>query len=580
MRRLLATALALAVPLLGGVAGAQSSSYERVVDVTFPVAGSVRYSNDYHQARGGGSRVHQATDLLGAKLQALHATVDGEICYINGVDEPMPSWGYSLTLCGDDGLEYHYIHINNDNPGTDDGAGGVQWAYADEAREGRRVARGQFLAYMGDSGNGEDTTPHLHFEMYDDELEDPALANPPYKQGRLNPFPSLESARQRGDLPGSSDRSPTPTPSSPPSQQPSPAPSNSPAPPPPPSPQPAAPPSPEPAPASPEPSPEPPPASSVRRLAGPDRIATAAALAGERDAARVVIIVPSSTPAEALVAAPLAGLLDAPVLLTGPAGLDPVVASQIERLGARSAYVVGRTDQLSRQVEADLAEAGITAQARLEEPDVFALSAAVAREMAGYGTGRQSQAFDQVLLALGSAADSSRAWPDALSASALAAQLQVPILLTRPDELPAAVGEVLAELEPKQVTVIGGTVAISDDIAAAAADRARADEVLRLAGENRYGTSASVADVGRAAGLDAPVIWVATGLNFPDALAAGPAAAAANAPLLLVHGQTVGGSPESDGWLSGHKPERVVVVGGQAAVSDPVSTALARAVAP
>lgn len=576
MRRVLAIGLIVAVPLAGGLAGAQtSSSYERVVDITFPVAGSVRYSNDYHQPRGGGSRVHQATDLLGAKLQAVHATVDGEICYISGVDEPMPSWGYSLTLCGDDGLEYRYIHINNDNPGTDDGAGGVQWAYAPEAREGRRVERGQFLAYLGDSGNAEDTTPHIHFEMFDPQLQDPAIATPPYKQGRLNPFQSLESARQRGDFPGSSDRAPSPPPAPPsPSPSPSSAPSPSPAPPPPP------PPSPEPSAPPPGPSPEPRPPSNVRRLAGPDRVSTAATLAGERAAARVVIIVPSATAAEALVSAPLAGLLDAPVLLTGAGGLDPVVADQIERLGARSAYVVGRTDQLSRQVEADLAESGITAQARLDEPDVFSLSATVAREMASYGTGTQGQAFDQVLVALGAAADPSRAWPDALSASALAAKLQVPILLARPDELPDAVGDVLAELGPQRVTVIGGTVAISDGVAAAATDRAHARELRRLAGANRYGTSATVADAGRAAGLDAPVVWVATGLNFPDALAAGPAAAAANSPLLLVDGQTVGGSPESDGWLSGHRPERVVVVGGQAAVSDPVSSALARAVSP
>jgi len=577
---MLAIGLIVAVPLVGSLAGAQSSSYERVVDMTFPVAGSVRYSNDYHQDRSGGARVHQATDLLGTKLQALHATVDGEICYVNGVDEPMPSWGYALTLCGDDGLEYRYIHINNDSPGTDDGAGGVQWAYAPEAREGRRVSRGQFLAYLGDSGNAEATTPHLHFEMYDPDLEDPALANPPYKQGRLNPFPSLESARQRGDFPESSDQRPAPSP--PPSNPPSPAPPRppSPAPSPAPSPGPSSAPSPAPAPSSPERSPEPPPPSNVRRLAGPDRIATAAALAGELDAARVVIVVPSATPAEALVAAPLAGLLDAPVLLTGADSLDPVVAAEIERLGAGSAYVVGRTDQLSHQVEADLADAGVTAQARLAEPDVFALSATVAREMASYGTGREGQAFDHVLLALGSAAEPSRAWPDALSASALAARLQVPILLTRPDELPAAVADVLMELGPPRLTIVGGTVAISDGVAAAAGDQAQAQDVRRLAGANRYGTSAAVADAGRGAGLDAPLVWVATGLNFPDALAAGPAASAAGAPLLLVDGQTVGGSPESDGWLSGRKPERVVVVGGLAAVSDPVSRHLSQAVSP
>ncbi len=525
-RTLLALVAVVLVPLVGGVASAQTSpgSYERVVDITFPVAGDVRYSNDYHADRGGGTRIHQATDIMGRKLQPLHAAVDGEICYINGVDEPMPSWGYSITLCGDDGLDYRYIHINNDSPGTDDGLGGPEWAYAPGIRKGVRVSRGQWVAYMGDSGNAEGTPPHLHFEIFDRDMVDPELAREKYKQGRLNPFASLQEARRRGDLPAGADV-----------------------------------------------------ARGVRRLAGVNRVETAVALSRERGRATTVIIAPAETHAEALVAAPLAGMLDAPVLLTPRLGLDYTVAAEVNRLGARNAYIIGRTDQVAAQVEADLADAGVTALARLEAPDALQLSAVVAREMATYPV--MADGFDRVFLALGTSADPSRAWPDALSVSALAAELRAPILLTGQDGLPAAVADVLAEFGPETVSVVGGTVAISDEIAGVA-EQASGGEVERLAGPDRYGTSVAIAEEARRVGMDGTIAWLATGLNFPDALAAGPAAARTGAPLLLVHGMSPGGSPDSEAWLTDEAStlDGAVVVGGIEAVTEAVREEIARTV--
>jgi putative cell wall-binding protein len=544
---LLAVLVLALVPLLGGLAAAQTPSppgtYQRVVDITLPVSGDVRYGDDYHASRGGGTRVHQATDLFGEKLQGLHAAVDGEICFITGFGEPMPTWGYSVSLCGDDGLVYRYIHMNNDTPGTDDGLGGPEWAYAPGIREGIEVERGQWLGYLGDSGNAEGTPPHLHFEIRDPELVDPELAQDRYEQGRINPYPSLESARRRGDLP------------TPPGQPDPPDP-----------------------PQRPDPPEQPDLSEGIRRLAGLDRIGTAIALSQERVAARTVIVVPYATHAEALVAAPLAGLLGAPVLLSSPDRLDDEVADEIRRLGAVNAYVIGRSDQLSAEVERDLTAAGIVGQARLAARSPLALSAEVAAEMQSYP--EFAGGADRVFVALGESDDPSRAWPDALSASALAAQRHAPILLVRTGELPESVAQVLGELDPSLVTVVGGPVAVSDEVVDDVAAAVPGAEVERLAGENRYATSVQVAAEARSGGMDGRTAWIATGLNFPDALAAGPAAARNDAPLLLVDGLTPGASPDTDAWLAGAAStlDGAVLVGGSAAISDPVRDEILRLV--
>ncbi len=181
-----ATALAgLAAP-----AGADGG-YQQVVDITFPTQHEeVTYEDWYHEDRSGG-RKHKATDLMGRQMVELYAAVSGEICR---APRPEPDYGYRVTICGDDGRKYTYLHLNNDTPGTDDGAGGPQNAYAPGIKEGARVERGEMIGWMGDSGNADPIDAHhLHFEIKDTSVTDP------YGSHRINPFYSLKQAEKEGD---------------------------------------------------------------------------------------------------------------------------------------------------------------------------------------------------------------------------------------------------------------------------------------------------------------------------------------------------------------------------------------------
>lgn len=131
-------------------------------DILFPVDGEYSFRNDYAEPRGDGSREHRGIDIIADKMTPVVAVVDGTITYIA---RPEASWGYSITIRDSEGYAYRYLHLNNDTPGTDDGRGGEANAYAKDFRRRDSVERGEIIGWVGDSGNAENTTAHLHFEI-------------------------------------------------------------------------------------------------------------------------------------------------------------------------------------------------------------------------------------------------------------------------------------------------------------------------------------------------------------------------------------------------------------------------------
>ena len=92
----------------------------------------------------------------------------------------------------------------------------------------------------------------------------------------------------------------------------------------------------------------------------------------------------------------------------------------------------------------------------------------------------------------------------------------------------------------------------------------------RLAGGDRYATSVAASQASFDAGV--PVVVLASGLSFADALSAGPAAAALGGPLLLTDPNELPDVVAAE--LDRLDPDRVIVVGGVNAVRESVVAAI------
>ena len=161
-------------------------------------------------------------------------------------------------------------------------------------------------------------------------------------------------------------------------------------------------------------------------------------------------------------------------------------------------------------------------------------------------------------------------YPDALVGTTLAAAKHAPLLFAQGSSLSAA-----TRAEIQRVLPAGGTVYLLGGIAAIPASVATSITALgyipvRYSGADRFGTALAVAD---ALG-DPSTVLLATGVNFPDALAAGPAAAHLGGVVLLTNGPTMPASVTA--YLLAHHGT-VYAVGGPAVAADPAATALSGA---
>ncbi len=299
----------------------------------------------------------------------------------------------------------------------------------------------------------------------------------------------------------------------------------------------------------------------VNRVAGEDRVGTALALSQLTFASTdTVVIARPDEYADALIAGPLAAQQFAPVLLSPTGELPPSVAEEIARLGAVRAIIVGTTGAFPETFDEALVGAGITTVERIEGSDRFDTAAQVARQLPG----------SAAVLAQGIDSDPSRGWPDALAGAALAATRGVPILLTEQGTLPPATLAAVTDLGLEQITIVGGEAAVAPAVATQL--EGAGATVDRVAGSNRFETAVAAAFRAVDAFSDPSFVFLATGHDWPDALAAAPVAALTGGVLLLVDPDDLAGSPATEEWLAGlvGLGPTVTLVGGQAAISGAV----------
>ncbi|WP_345761158.1 cell wall-binding repeat-containing protein [Diaminobutyricibacter sp. McL0608] len=159
---------------------------------------------------------------------------------------------------------------------------------------------------------------------------------------------------------------------------------------------------------------------------------------------------------------------------------------------------------------------------------------------------------------------------DALAAAAPAAKLDGPLLLTDPSKLPAGTKAEIQNLHPSTIYIVGGPGAIS----AAVENQLRplASNVIRLAGVDRFDTARQVIDVAFHHAMQK--VYVATGMNFPDALSASAAAGAAGIPVLLVNGTKPTLDSATTDFLTANGANAFTVIGGPNVVSAGIATQL------
>lgn len=161
-------------------------------------------------------------------------------------------------------------------------------------------------------------------------------------------------------------------------------------------------------------------------------------------------------------------------------------------------------------------------------------------------------------------------FPDALAASALAGEENAPVLLTESRSLSDSTSNVLADLKPSTIYVVGGEAAVSTRAASEASSAAGNAELVRLSGDTRYETALAVAsEVGAAS----DTVIVATAEGYADALSVSPWAFATSSPVILCDPRE-GLSDSSLSFIRDNGFSKAIIVGGTSAVPGQVESQL------
>jgi len=293
------------------------------------------------------------------------------------------------------------------------------------------------------------------------------------------------------------------------------------------------------------------------RIEGSTRYATAVEISKRAfpAGAPAVVLATGEDHPDALAGSALAGVVRGPVLLTRTAGLPAVVSTELGRLKPSTVYLMGGTLAIDAEVEKAVRAA--LPSARIERLD---------------GATRFDTALDAARRVMAAASPSkvvvveASAWADAAAVSPITYTKSYPVLLVKREDVGDSVRAFLGEFKPDTILLIGGDLVISDAVRAEMVSTGA--QVVELQGATRYHTAAAVATYGTAnEGLNAGEVYIATGKDFPDALAGGVLAGLRRNPLLLTSTHTC--PTGTSAYLTANKSRitRLNLFGGHLAIS-------------
>jgi putative cell wall-binding protein/Tol biopolymer transport system component len=294
------------------------------------------------------------------------------------------------------------------------------------------------------------------------------------------------------------------------------------------------------------------------RLAGADRYETSVQISQEAfpNGSDAVIIATGANWPDALCGSALSGAVDAPILLAAPGGLTTAVKAEITRLGAVDAYILGNEKAVSVAIEQVLDDMLSGYVDRLAGRDRYWTAKAITNKVIEL----RPSAYDGTALVT-----TGGNYADAMAAAPLSAALAWPILLENPLS-----HSVYAPADLSHAIILGGKTAVSQTAENYLVSLIGAGDVERLAGANRYETAAMIAQYGVDSGMHWNGVGVASGVNFPDALAGGASLGRLGAVVLLTPPAAL--APAAASKLEDNAADitTVYILGGPTAVSPAV----------
>ena len=310
------------------------------------------------------------------------------------------------------------------------------------------------------------------------------------------------------------------------------------------------------------------------RVWGTDRYATSAEVAaasGYQPGVGVLYVAAGTDAPDALSAAPVAGRDSDPLLLIDPTrGLaaPPNATTPTELLlrwlQPQRIVALGGKAVLGDDLLAQLAPYTSGSVTRLWGPDRYATSAAISKV---------SYSPDVAAVYVAAGTDV----PDALSGAPAAGRGGDSLLLVTATAIPAPIAAELTRLHPGRIVVLGGTAVVQANVATAL-QAYTTGTVTRLAGIDRYATSAAISQATYP--TDVATVYVANGRDEPDPLSAAPAAGTSGVPILLIDPSDPGAGTASDAQLTRLHPHAAVLLGGTAVLPDTLRQVLTTFVHP
>ncbi|MCC0706184.1 cell wall-binding repeat-containing protein [Clostridioides sp. ES-S-0190-01] len=257
------------------------------------------------------------------------------------------------------------------------------------------------------------------------------------------------------------------------------------------------------------------------------------------------ILVNDNSIADALSATPFAKAKDAPILLTKSNELDSRTKAELKRLGVKNVYLIGGLISLGLNVEKQLDEENINFE-RISGNCRYETSLKLAERL------DKEKSISKIVVVNGE-----KGLADAVSIGAIAAQENMPIILSEPNSGTEVADNFIDSKNIEKSYVVGGTYSISNSI------ENNLPNTTRIAGNSRSETNAKIIEEFYESTNIKNIYVTKDGTknknDLIDSLAVGVLAAKNNSPVILVSNQL--DATQKD-VLNTKTIDRVIQVGG------------------